>query len=290
MTEPSPPAQPAQPATTAVAAKPVIPDYLKAFVNQQSADSDSMASASTSIPRVSLRGKKFRFLEGGEEIFTQNDNVDVVILGVTPEAGLFVKTYYAAGYTGQADTSPPTCASDDGRRPSPWITEPQSQNCATCEKNRFGSAKSRAGKPAKACRDSKRLWVALPSNIEGTVYALQVPVTSLKELAEYGREFKSMGNVPIASAITTIHMDDDSEFPMLSFKCAGFLPEDQGKIAMERNESKTWMLMQVTGSPALGAPPQQQALPAASEAPAGTVASAPAGSTPETVNDALKNW
>ena len=105
----------------------VVPDYLKAFATGQQAnsDSESMAASSTSVPRVSLRGKKFRFIEGGEEIFTQNDEVDVVILGVTPEAGLFVKTFYINGYTGTSDNAPPTCSSDDGRRPCPWILGPQ---------------------------------------------------------------------------------------------------------------------------------------------------------------------
>ena len=35
-------------------------------------------------------------------------------------------------------------------------------------------------KKTKACKDSKRLWLAEPDNIDGTVFALGVPVTSLK--------------------------------------------------------------------------------------------------------------
>lgn len=271
--------------TPAAAPAVVIPDYLKALSNGVDSDSDSMAASSTSIPRVSLRGKKFRFIEGGDEIFTKNDEVDVVILGVTPEAGLFVKTFYINGYTGASDNSPPTCASDDGRRPLPWIAEPQSQQCSTCEKNRFGSAKSRTGKPAKACRDSKRLWVALPDAVDGTVFACQVPVTSLRELADYGREFKALGDIPIATAITTIKMDDDSEFPMLSFKLKGFLTEDLAKKSIDRNQTKDWMIQQASG-PALAAPPAPTLLPQAST----VVGEAPAAASPDAVNDALKNW
>ena len=269
----------------------VVPDYLKAFATKPDADSESMASSSTSVPRISLRGKKFRFMEGGAETFTQNDEVDVVILGVTPDAGLFVKTFYINGYIGQDDTASPTCSSDDVRRPSPWILAPQSQNCATCEKNRFGSAKSRAGKPAKACRDSKRLWVALPSDVGGTVFALQIPVTSLRELSEYGREFKQYDNVPICSAITTVKMDDDSEFPMLSFKLKGFLPKEEFDVAIERNTKKDWMNI-VPAGPAL-APPATPTLLSNSVAAAGATVdqngtASPAA--PADVGNALKNW
>ena len=270
----------------------VVPDYLKAFATGQQAnsDSESMAASSTSVPRVSLRGKKFRFIEGGEEIFTQNDEVDVVILGVTPEAGLFVKTFYINGYTGTSDNAPPTCSSDDGRRPSPWIMDPQSQNCATCEKNRFGSAKSRSGKPAKACRDSKRLWVALPNDVSGTVFVLQVPVTSLRELSDYGREFRNFDNVPICSAITTIRMDDDSEFPLLSFKLKGFLTKEEFDITLERNTKKDWMNT-VPAGPALAAPAAPSLLPSAAQSTGNTIDVTPsAPAAPGAVNEALAKW
>ena len=53
---------PAATPSTAVAV-PAVPDYLKkmAASDVQNNAMDSMASAAMSIPRVSMRGKKFRF-------------------------------------------------------------------------------------------------------------------------------------------------------------------------------------------------------------------------------------
>lgn len=237
---------------------PVVPDYLKKFMAQApSAEADSLATASMSVPRISLRGRTFRFIEGGEERLKQNDAIHVVILGVEPEPGRFIKTYYEGVYA-SGDSAPPTCASSDGVKPDPWVTSVQSQFCATCSKNQFGSATSRTGKKTKACRDSKRIWVVKPDDIEGIVYGLNVPVTSLKSLAEFGTAVKSM-NVPLSTILVEVGMTD-AEFPLLTFKLAGFLDEQYGIKAMERNESKDWMGSRPTG-PALAAPTPQVALP-----------------------------
>lgn len=260
---------------------PAVPDYLKAFVTQPSADAESMASASMSIPRVSLRAKKFRFIENSEELFTENES-HVVILAVEPEPGKFVKTYYEGVYN-SGDSSPPTCSSSNGIAPDAWVTSKQSDFCSTCPKNVFGSATSRSGKKAKACRDSKRLWVARADDISGTVYGLGVPVTSLKELSALGQQLKSF-NVPISAAVIRLSMDEDESFPTLFFNIAGWLKEEFGKVAMERNALKDWAGANKTTSPQLSGP-AASAGPALSNqatsapAPQTAKASSPSGST-----------
>ncbi len=272
---------------------PVVPEYLKKYMAQPTAEADSLASASMSVPRISLRGRTFRFIEGGEEREKFNDNINVVILGVEPEAGRFVKTFYDGVYN-SGDSSPPTCASSNGVQPDPWVTAAQSQHCATCPKNQFGSATSRTGKKSKACRDSKRIWVAKPEDIEGTVYGIGVPVTSLKSLSEFGVAVKTAG-VPLSSVIVQIGMTD-AEYPLLTFSMLGFLDETTGVKAMERNETKDWMISRPTG-PLLAAPEQQRTI----AAPAGPVASpkpitpegqaAPAaGELSSNVDDILSEW
>lgn len=298
-------------------ATPAIPDYLKSMQGQpvQSAAMDAMASAAMSIPRVSMRGKKFRFMEGGEEVFACNDSVEVVIIGVEPDTQRFIKTYYADKYAGAGDSNPPACASDDGVFPSGWVATPQSPTCAECPKNRFGSATSRTGKPSKACRDSKRLWVVRHDDLKGgepnpVLYALGVTVMSLKSLSEFGRQMKSI-NVPISSAIVKVVMDDDSEFPMISFQHVGFLDQEKGVAAIARSEKAEWKSMQVT-RPVLAAPaaggsplPLNVALPGqpvAAQATPVQAAAAPVQSGPVTIDqpaqakppastaDLISNW
>lgn len=220
-----------------------VPEHLKKFLSNTgtSSDADAMASASISIPRVSLRGRKFRLIEGGEEIRKPADELFVVILAVEPGAGLMAKTYYSKGYV-SGDSSPPDCSSANGITPDPWIGEPVSDKCNKCPMNVFGSAKSRSGGKAKACKDSKRLWVVEPDKLDGTVYAMGVPVTSLKPMAEYGAMLKANG-IPSAAVITKLSMKD-TEFPELVFEFVGVLEEEAMEVAMLRNEKKDWDLNQ----------------------------------------------
>jgi hypothetical protein len=287
----------------------VVPDYLKAMTGTQQTGGavDSIASAAMSIPRISMRSKKFRFMEGGEEVLVVSDAIEVVIVGVEPEAQRFIKSFYAQAYGGANANNPPDCASDDGVRPSGWIQNPQSPTCAECPKNRFGSAQSRTGKAAKACRDSKRLWVNRREDLgkpeKAVLYALGVPVTSLKNLAEFGRGLKGL-NVPISAAVCKVKMDDDSEYPLITFECSGFLPEADAKLAIERGTKEEWKLGQVSrqlqapvpnvalpGQPLPGQPPVHHH---ATTATGGTATPPPAAVDPakvqKNVDDIVKNW
>lgn len=219
---------------------PAVPDYLKKFMdNGGSSDADSMASASTSVPRISLKGKKFQYINGDDES-KKTDEIHVSILAVDPEGGRMIKTFYASGYN-PADTAPPDCSSSTGVAPDAWVQNPVHNSCASCPKNVFGSATSPSGKKTKACRDSKRLWIAKADDIGGTVYGLNVPVTSLRDMADYGKQIKSTG-APLAAVVTRIYMDDESEFPKLKFERVGFLNEETGMKALERNESRDWTI------------------------------------------------
>lgn len=216
-----------------------VPEHLRKYLSNTavSSDTDAMAAASISIPRISLRGRKFRLVEGGEEIRKPADELFVIILAVEPGSGLMAKTYYSKGYT-SGDSAPPDCSSANGVTPDPWISSPVSSKCNGCPMNVFGSAKSANGGKAKACKDSKRLWVVEPDKIDGTVYALGVPVTSLKPMAEYGAMLKANG-IPSAAVITRLSMKD-SEFPELIFEFVGVLEQEPMEVAMLRNEKKDW--------------------------------------------------
>lgn len=231
-----------------------IPEHLRKYAaSTTTEDAASLASASISIPRISLRGRKFRLIEGGEEIRKPSEELLCVILAVEPGPGLFNKTYYEGVYQ-SGDSAPPSCASSDGIAPDPWVSAPQAPKCAGCPKNIFGSATSRSGKKAKACRDSKRLWVALPDNVEGTVFALGVPVTSLKAVSELGREIQKYG-IPLSAAVIKITMED-TEFPQLLFEVSEFLPEKMFHTALERSTTRNWDIGSARSAPQIEGPGQ----------------------------------
>ena len=218
------------------------------------ADAASMASSSNSVPRISLKGREFRLVEGGEEVARYRDNLDVIIFGVEPEAGRMIKTFYKDGYK-QGAKEPPTCASDDGIAPGNWVTEKQSQTCQSCPKNVFGSATSPSGKPTKACRDSKRAWIVLAEgNVpagakeapplkplsERTMYGLNVTVASLKAFSDHGKKLAALGQGP-AVCVTRLIMIDQ-EFPQLDFALHAWLSATDVGQSLKIAESRPWKI------------------------------------------------
>lgn len=259
-----------EPAEAAPVPVPQMPDYMKKFMEQSKADTGSLISASMSVPRLTYRGKVWRFVVDGEEEKVKTKEVSVIIVGVEPDAGRFIKTLYLSQYT-PGDTSPPDCSSSNGIAPDSWVAAPQAQRCANCPKNIFGSAQSRTGGKAKACHDSKRLWVVKPDDTN-IVYGLNVPIMSLKALAEYGK-YIARNNFPLSLVITELSMDDDSEFPKLLFKHVGFVDEDISQDVIDLNSRRPWktiaapILPYDNGGPGLPAPGSAPGLPAPGSAP-----------------------
>jgi hypothetical protein len=265
---------------------PQLPDHLKQYqTGEDKVDAESMAASSISIPRISLKAKAFRYIINGEEVKKSPGTASFVILGVDPGPSKFVKTFYKGAYSGES--VPPTCSSQDGVRPDPWAEEVQSDLCATCPKNRFGSAVSASGKKTKACRDSKRLWIVEPEDIAGTVYALGVPVTSLKALSKLGKEFSDM-SVPIATAVVKATMDEDESYPIMDFAIASWLSAEDAAISTERSKARNW-----EGGPRTeNAPVAVGSVnpTAAIQAPAPQVPTAGAPAKTGDVDSAIKNW
>jgi len=215
----------------------VIPEYLKGLVDEASIQSEHLISTADSVPRISLKGRKFRFIIDGEEVDKVNDKTHVVILGVQPERAM-AKTFYAGKYNPDS-SDPPDCSSTDGIKPDVWISDPQNAKCMGCPQSMWGSAESMSGGKAKACRDSKRLMVVRANDIGGTMYILNVTISSLKNLSAYGKILVE-NSVPMAAAITTLIMDDDSDFPKLVFEFMGILKEKPGTAAMARSAKREW--------------------------------------------------
>jgi hypothetical protein len=231
------------------------------------ADAASMASASNSVPRVSLRGREFRLIEGGEEVYKFRDNLDVIILGVEPDAGRMIKTWYKDGYKSGAK-EPPTCASEDGIAPAHWINDKQATNCQSCPKNAFGSATSPSGKPTKACRDSKRAWFVLaegntpaganspvpvkPVISERTMYGLNVTVASLKAFSDHGKRLAQLGQGP-AVCVTRLRMLD-MEYPQLDFELHAWLSAQDAPQTLKLAHDRPWKIQYANAGLALAAP------------------------------------
>jgi hypothetical protein len=225
---------------------PAIPEHLRKYQEQaaQSKEADSLAaSGSATIPRVSLKGSKLRYVIGEEES-KKSDSIDVVIVGVDPSGGRMMKAYYEAAYDPN-NPEPPDCSSTNGIYPDPWVQRPVAEQCMTCPKNAFGTGKNAQGQATrgKACKDSKWLWVVKLEEItedNPQYYALAIPPMSLKALSAYGRTIKKTG-IPLHLIHTRISMDDEQDYPAVLFEMVGFLDEDACEISTGLNHQKPWV-------------------------------------------------
>jgi hypothetical protein len=260
-----------------------VPEHLRTGPMAEAAKAaleaaNSMAAASNSVPRISLAGKQFKLIESGETVAKFAEFLDVVMVGVEPDQGRMIKTFYAKKYDPNSK-EPPDCSSDDGIAPAPWVTNKQNPTCSNCPKNQFGSATSPSGKATKACRDSKRVWLKLaegniamgtggkpyevPAFSERTLYGMNVTVASLKAFSDHGKMLIGMGQGP-AVCVTRLTMAD-TDYPQLDFKLQAWLGVEDAPLSLELAEKKPWKVQYKNAGLALaggdGAEIRRNALP-----------------------------
>ena len=220
---------------------------------------------------ISVKGKvwtvKYR---GGEEKLMRPDGsgpvngIEVVIIGASKYVA---KTFYAAGYT-EGGAERPDCYSNNGVAPEPDSPSLQSQTCAACPRNVWGSKSSEVtGKPGKQCQDNKRIAIVplqdIPCKIFGGGMLLRVPPASLQELAQFGQKMHQMG-YPYYTFGTRISFDVNEAFPKLVFNEIRPLTDDEAQQVLQVKDSElVARILSESGSaftpaaPATSAPSQQ---------------------------------
>lgn len=186
-----------------------------------------IASGGTGFKRISIRGGRFRIREGAEEQVLPDNVLRAVIVGASPNV---VKSFYKGAFNPKAvgDDKKPDCFSNDGVRPSNDSPDIQSQLCATCPQNAWGSKITDAGTKMKACADQKRLAIisADDHSSEPTIYQFTVTPAALTNFRQYGELLSSKG-FPPELCITEISFDPNEAYPKAQFKFGGFVEKDQ---------------------------------------------------------------
>ena len=196
-----------------------------------------MGSGGGGMPRISIRGGRFRLIEGGEQVsVSKSDTMNVMVL----DAATISRTYYEGAYDPE-NPAPPTCWSQDSQVPSPDVPEDQRKaaRCADCPMNIKGSGQGQS----RACRFAQRLALMLEGDHE-KVYQMQIPATSIFGEAngmDMGMQayvkFLSARKAPIQAVMTEMRFDEDSETPKLFFKPARALTEDEVQVVLEKRGS-----------------------------------------------------
>ena len=211
-------------------AKAAVP----AFARAANGKGSIAAALSVSFPVIRYKGKVWSMSKADgdrEKIMREIDGemqpapyIDVVILDVGPSADrkINAKVWYAKAFVEGDEPAAPDCSSDDGITPRADSKNKQSDNCATCPKNVWGTGKEGKG---RECGDSKRLAVATADNLSAPML-LTVPAGSLGGFNEYLNWLLKKGVDVCYATVTRIGFDYDAAHPKLTFKAIGWVSED----------------------------------------------------------------
>lgn len=269
--------------------------HFQSFVGED----DLNAGVSAGFPVMSIRGAKWRIVEGGEEhpVYLPDSKdlapfVKVVLLRANANIS---KTFYAGQYVEGSDIAP-DCYSNDGVAPAPDSTNPQCASCAACPQNVWGSKISPSGSKIKACADVRRMAILPAEDLGYSPILLRVPGASLGDLAQYGKALKQRG-IPYAAVVTKLSFDPDAAFPKIMFQFERVLTQEEMATVAERlGES---VVEDILGTTTRGVAPAQAApaddkfgIPADVQAPAGNAtaaASAPASQSADAGEGTAQN-
>lgn len=187
--------------------------------------------------RISIKGNVFRMISGGKEIATNEDRaMNVVIVASAADNS---RTYYEGQYK-EGEAIRPACWSNDGKTPDKGVKDPQASTCAGCPQNIKGSGQG----DSRACRFSRRLAVVLEGDLDGDVYGLTLPATSIFGKGEDGKlplqayaTFLGQHNCPITAVVTEMRFDIKSPTPKLTFKAVRPLTDEEDESAQRQGQT-----------------------------------------------------
>ncbi|MCK5015849.1 MAG: hypothetical protein KAS32_02160 [Candidatus Peribacteraceae bacterium] len=180
-----------------------VPAHLQ---NADMSGSQSLIVSEGGFPSISIAGKTFTLKNGNNEFaFALGQPLDIVILAADPVgAKAKAKAWYATAWDG-SESNPPDCMSSNGIIPDPGCAMQQAPVCATCPQNAWNTGRDQLGNATrgKACSDLKFLFVVGANNVNGDIYKLRVPPTSLSNLTAWGKALDDK-RIPMEAVITRI--------------------------------------------------------------------------------------
>lgn len=170
------------------------------------------ASTATGFQFISFKGGNMT-IDGAS---VEDDTMDVVILVSKIE-----HHYYTRKYDPDNPSSPACYAfgeDADEMAPHDKCESPQSDLCANCPHNEWGSAERGNG---KACANVRRLAVLAADQLDDVANAevrgMKIPVTSVKNYAKYIRDLEKVKSLPPLAVVTRVSLvkNEDTVFKVL---------------------------------------------------------------------------
>ncbi len=206
-------------------------------------DNDLAAGVQAGFGLIGYKGKVWSIRYRGDEQKLLRDDgdgprnsIEIVILKAAPYIS---KIWYEQGYV-EGSTAAPDCFSPNGVVPDPQSVKKQSNACATCPQNVWGSKITEAGKKGKACSDSKRLAVVpvgdIPNETFGGPMLLRVPAASLQDLATFGNKMQNLG-YPYYAIATRVAFDANEAYPKFQLSAIRPLTDEEADEVLKLQAS-----------------------------------------------------
>jgi hypothetical protein len=209
-----------------------LPAYLKKRAELAQINSDVLSSG-PSFPSLSIKGKVFTMVKGGErKVLTRivdgeeepRPTVQLVVVRANNKA----RVYYDKGYVeGDSDGARPTCFTHDGIAPSANAIEPQAKKCQACPHAVWGSKVAKPGDEeggkGTACTVNSRLAVIDPDNPD-TPFLLRVPAGSKRNYQEVVK-LADNRQMPYNALALRVGFDAEAPSPRLTFKVIGVVSD-----------------------------------------------------------------
>lgn len=256
-----------------------LPTYLKSVELDETTKNLAGNSGGGGSKRISIKGGVFRMLVNGEEIAVNEErSMNVIVINSSPVG----RTFYEGTYNETEAPKPPACWSSDGAKPNADVTEPQASTCMSCPQNIKGSGQGES----RSCRYNQRLAVLLEGDIDGDIFQLQLPATSIFGSADQGQKmpmqayarFLAQYKIPVGGVVTEMRFDTSAATPKLTFSASRPLTEAEYQSCKERGldddaiRAVTMTVSQTDNVKALSdafapAPPKVEAKPIAAPKP-----------------------
>jgi hypothetical protein len=193
------------------------------------------------FPHISIKQSRWRLIDvDGTEDVLQTFAISFAIIGINQNVS---KAWYAAKYKPGDEPSAPDCYSNNGQVPLPDADRIQSQQCATCDKNVWGSdINPQTGTKLKACKDAKHVSLMFlnPENLaeaEPTIYQQRLSAMSMINFSNFAKEVASQGSA-LDWIVIKAEFDDTAEYPLIKYSVLRNMTEDEWKVVAKVREGE----------------------------------------------------
>jgi hypothetical protein len=223
------------------------------------------------FPSLSIEGKRFTIVQDNErKVLTKPDDSDELLqnINLVPlRINMHAKTFYAKKYVNSQESSGqrPDCYSFDGVAPHPSSPNKQSEKCAICPNNVWGSRTNDNGEAAgRLCSDRALMAIASPDKLEKPLQ-LRVPPKSLRPLKDELKKIKQRG-VQYNEVVFRVGFNVEEASPVLTFRAVGVLDDASYEKACDMFDNDTVQAIVGLDGSGAAAGPTAPAAPQAVEA------------------------